>query len=72
MTGSPAESDWQFMLALAVTAFLIAGVVLVYMVVSYRRARALERQLSQEIEPSIATVMARREPIYFKRYVPEE
>ena len=69
MTQSRAE--WDFLLTLATTAFLIAGVVLVYLLVTYRRTRAAAeaaRRAADESRPAL--VEEAREPVFLKRYFP--
>ena len=67
-----ARGDWDFLLTLAMTALVIAGVVVVYMLVTYRRMRAAAEAARRAAEAAPAPGEADREPVFFKRYVPEE
>ena len=72
MTGALIGSDADFLVALAATALLIAGVVLIYIFVTYRRARDAERRSQRAAETLAAAARLDREPVFFKRYEPEE
>ena len=65
------QADWDFLITLATTALLIAVVVLVYMLVTYRRTRAAAEAARRAAELEPAPDDAVREPVFFKRYLPE-
>jgi hypothetical protein len=67
VTGVGMDSDWDFLVALATTAVVVATVVLVYMIVTYRRARADEPRAP---DAGASRAEADPEPIFFRRYTP--
>jgi hypothetical protein len=61
------DSDWDFIVALATMAVVVAGVVLLYMFVTHARTAAANRRdraASQAPEPEIEPP----EPMFFRRY----
>jgi len=68
------RAEWDFMLTLATTALVIVGVVLVYLLLTYRRARVAAeaaRRAVDESHPPLAVEEA-GEPVFFKRYLPAD
>ena len=61
-------SDWDFVVALSATGGVIALAILAYALLVYRRERASDPHAARDAEAPASD--ARREPVFFKRYVP--
>ena len=64
------DSDWDFIVALATMAVVVASVVLIYMAVTHVRTRVAERRMLTQSQIANAERLAVR-PVYFRRYTGE-